>query len=168
MKKLISRSPKRDQRGFTLIELLVVIAIIAILAALILAALNAAQKGARDSRRQSNINQFKTALANYYSDNDQVYPPGTGSSTAMTTTNAPCNALAANGNYIASGCTLVTDPKNSSYWYNAAASNATTFTICVQEERDKKKAFAAGPTETKTLTASGSGDFQAGDCTGVN
>ena len=159
MKNLISRSAKRNQRGFTLIELLVVIAIIAILAALILAALNAAQKGGRDSRRQSNINQFKTALANYYSDN-QAYPPGTGSAVQMDAGNAPCSKL--EPNYVAAGCTLVGDPPSSTYYYIAPA-DGSTFTVCAVEERDNKKAFAAGPTTTTTITAAAA--FAASNCT---
>lgn len=158
MKNLISRSAKRNQRGFTLIELLVVIAIIAILAALILAALNAAQKGARDSRRQSNINQFKTALANWYSDH-QSYPTYTGQ---VSTSSEPCSSLAANGSYIASGCTLVGDPPNSTYFYD---SDGSTFAICGVEERDDKKAFAAGPTTTTTLPhGAAQNAFAIGDC----
>lgn len=159
MTNLISRSAKRNQRGFTLIELLVVVAIIAILAALILAALNAAQKGARDSRRQSNINQFKTALANYYSDY-QRYPDGNNVTVADNT--EPCTSLAPN--YVSAGCTLVDDPPDSTYFYNGSSS---TFTVCAVEERDSKKAFAAGPTTTTTLGPTTS-DFAANNCTGVD
>ena len=161
MKNLISRSTKRNQRGFTLIELLVVIAIIAILAALILAALNAAQKGARDSRRQSNVNQFKTALANYYSDN-QSYPTTTGGIT-VDADSEPCAKLKAN--YLGgSECDIINDPPESTYLYNG---ESNTFTFCAVEERDLKKAYAAGPTTTKVLGPTAS-DFAAGDCTGVD
>jgi prepilin-type N-terminal cleavage/methylation domain-containing protein len=64
--------PKKDY-GFTLIELLVVIAIIGILSSVILASLNTARVKARDARRISDMNQVQTALAFYYSDNNQ-YP----------------------------------------------------------------------------------------------
>lgn len=73
MSKARTYLTKRSQKGFTLIELLVVIAIIAILAALILAALNSAQKGARDSQRRSDVSQIKTAAAQYQADNNGTY-----------------------------------------------------------------------------------------------
>ncbi|HEY8109118.1 MAG TPA: prepilin-type N-terminal cleavage/methylation domain-containing protein [Patescibacteria group bacterium] len=73
MTKAFSSMTKRGQKGFTLIELLVVIAIIAILAALILAALNSAQKGARDSQRRSDVSQIKTAASQYQADNSGTY-----------------------------------------------------------------------------------------------
>ena len=71
-----------------MIELLVVIAIIAVLAALILAALSSAQKGSRDSRRKSDLNQYKTALAQYAGDNNGNYPVQA-TATGMTAANAP-------------------------------------------------------------------------------
>jgi len=61
------------KRGFTLIELLVVIAIIGILAAMILVAVSGARAKARDSRRKSDLRSFKSALAQYFTDND-AYP----------------------------------------------------------------------------------------------
>ena len=59
---------KLKNRGFTLIELLVVIAIIGILSSVVLAALGSAREGARDSRRQSDINQLRTAMTVMRSD----------------------------------------------------------------------------------------------------
>lgn len=61
------------RKGFTLIELLVVIAIIGILAAMILVAVSGARAKARDSRRKSDLRSFKSALAQYFTDND-AYP----------------------------------------------------------------------------------------------
>ncbi|MEX2043522.1 MAG: prepilin-type N-terminal cleavage/methylation domain-containing protein [Patescibacteria group bacterium] len=143
---------KRSQKGFTLIELLVVIAIIAILAALILAALNSAQKGARDSRRQSDINQYKTALANYYSDQGSYPADATGNISGST---QPCTALVSGG-YLAE---CLTASNGTSYFYNQSG---TTFTICATLERDTGNMFAAGPTTAKKI----SGSSEAA-CTGV-
>lgn len=59
--------------GFTLIELLVVIFIIGILAVLIVSNLQGARQRARDTKRKSEANNFKTALRLYYNDY-QNYP----------------------------------------------------------------------------------------------
>lgn len=59
----------KNTRGFTLIELLVVIAIIGILSSVVLASLNGAREGARDSRRQSDLSQLRTAMELYANDN---------------------------------------------------------------------------------------------------
>lgn len=142
---------KRDESGFTLIELLVVIAIIAILAALILVALNAAQQGARDSKRQSNANQMKTAMANYYSANGD-YPTGSNAT-------AICTAL--QPTYI-SNCGLLTDPNPSTWYYSGSSS---TFTICVRSERDSAKVFAVGPTTSDNKKTGVTSDAT---CTGVS
>lgn len=54
-----------NKKGFTLIELLVVISIIGILSAIALVSFQSVQKQARDAVRKSDLNQYRTALANY-------------------------------------------------------------------------------------------------------
>lgn len=66
--------------GFTLIELLVVISIIGILAALTLTGFNAARKNARDVTRKSDLQQYRSALESYASNNNGKYPTGDGES----------------------------------------------------------------------------------------
>ena len=61
-------------RGFTLIELLVVVAIIGMLASVVIASLGSSRMKARDARRIADLNEIRTALELYYSDNNQ-YPP---------------------------------------------------------------------------------------------
>lgn len=61
------------QKGFTLVELMVVMAVIAILAATALVAFTGVQKGARDTSRKTYTSQYRTALENFYS-NNQAYP----------------------------------------------------------------------------------------------
>jgi len=63
-----------NKKGFTLIELLVVIAIIGILASIMVVSLTNAQKKARDAKRQSELNQMRTALTLYADDNNEAYP----------------------------------------------------------------------------------------------
>lgn len=67
-------------------------AIIALLATLVLAALSGAQKGARDTRRKSDLNQYKSALAQF-NGTYQTYPDDggscIGSPTGITATTAP-------------------------------------------------------------------------------
>ena len=61
-------------KAFTLLELLVVIGIIAVLVSLATVAYSSAQKGSRDSRRQSDMKSIQSALEVYYSENTYVYP----------------------------------------------------------------------------------------------
>ena len=56
---------KKFSKGFTLIELIVVIAIIAILAGLILIRIGNASSDARNSKRQSDLNQIRSAIERY-------------------------------------------------------------------------------------------------------
>lgn len=134
----IKRTLSSKERGFTLIELLVVIAIIAVLAALVLAALNSAQQGSRDSKRKSDLNQYKTALQQYISDTGSY--PAASTSTAMTSTSAPYSSLT--GTYMS---TFLDDPQTASgarYYY---ISNGTDFGVCVNLERGSTD-FSVGPT----------------------
>lgn len=65
------------KNGFTLIELLVVMAIIGILAALSLTSFSTAQKNSRDTRRKSDLAQYRNALEAYASNNGGKYPNNT-------------------------------------------------------------------------------------------
>jgi len=73
------------RRGFTLIELLVTIAIISVLSGIGLAAFIGVQKKARDGRRQADLEQIRSALELYRSnedDGDGLYPNSLSSLTA--------------------------------------------------------------------------------------
>jgi len=91
------------KKGFTLIELLVVIAIIGILSTIGLVALNGAREKARDAQRQSDMAQYRTALALYYDDFSSRYPAQIGAATVAdcilgdgtTRTHTPPNTFAA-------------------------------------------------------------------------
>ncbi len=71
-----SRSRGKTGSAFTLIELLVVIAIIGILAALIIISLSGARSKAADAQKKNNARNLDTALAQFYLDNNNKYPPG--------------------------------------------------------------------------------------------
>ncbi len=64
-------------KGFTLIELLVVIAIFALIANVTMISLNKAKRESRDAKRVANINQLRSALHLYSTDN-LSYPAGNG------------------------------------------------------------------------------------------
>ena len=123
---------RRAQTGFTLIELIVVIGIIAILAAIVLASLLSVQKGARDSRRLSDINQIKTGLVNYEA-NESRYPTtaegvsAVGSSYLDPVPTAPDSGP--------------TGAQSYQYFQGGRG-----FVVCVQSERDTSKWFYATST----------------------
>lgn len=63
------------KHGFTLIELLVAMTIIAVLAGLGLVSYQGARKSARDGRRKTELEEIRSALEMYRSDNNNY--PGT-------------------------------------------------------------------------------------------
>ena len=128
-----SQTPGRHaQKGFTLIELIVVIGIIAILAAVLLASLLSVQKGARDSRRLSDINQIKAALVNFEA-NESRYP-----------TTAEGVSLVGNSYLDPVPTAPASGPGGAqSYQY---FQGDTGFVVCVQSERDTSKWFYATST----------------------
>jgi general secretion pathway protein G len=66
---------RRDKTGgFTLVELLVVIAIIGVLATLVLLQLGTARARSRDTKRIADVNQMRSAVEQYYEDNNGTYP----------------------------------------------------------------------------------------------
>jgi len=65
--------------GFTLIELLVVISIIGILVSFTASRYQTAEKQARDTKRKSDLNQYRVALENYSVANNSLYPTPVGS-----------------------------------------------------------------------------------------
>lgn len=70
---LTSRAVKAKPNGFTLIELLVVVALIGLLTSIGIASYSGIQQRGRDTQRKSDLNQIRTALENYFSNNNQ-YP----------------------------------------------------------------------------------------------
>ena len=96
------------QKGFTLIELLVVIAIIALLATVGITSYRTLNQRARDSRRQSDIQDIRAALEQARTDSG-AYPP---------------NLSAIDGTYLDG---IPADPGNYSYTYTRVSN--TEYTI---------------------------------------
>lgn len=61
-------------RGFTLIELLVAISIIGILSSLLFVSYTNIQQQARNTQRKNDLKQYMTALENFASVNNSLYP----------------------------------------------------------------------------------------------
>lgn len=63
----------QTKRGFTLIEILVAVMIFAVVASIVVVNFRAANRRARDGRRQSDLEKIRTALEVYREENDE-YP----------------------------------------------------------------------------------------------
>jgi prepilin-type N-terminal cleavage/methylation domain-containing protein len=67
----------KTKRGFTLLELLMTIAILGALATFVIIRLTGSEKGARDTRRRSDIRQYQTIIEAYKSNHDGYFPSRT-------------------------------------------------------------------------------------------
>jgi prepilin-type N-terminal cleavage/methylation domain-containing protein len=97
-------------RGFTLIELLIVIAILGVLATMFMTTFPAAQRRARDARRQSDIKQYQTAVEKYANKNNGNYYNSSGTINPSSV----CNTLIGTSN-------CPNDPGSYTYQYNGTA-----------------------------------------------
>lgn len=64
---------KLSQKAFSLVELMVTIGIIALVAAAALGSVSAIQKSSRDTQRKADLNTIKSALQQYYA-NENHFP----------------------------------------------------------------------------------------------
>jgi general secretion pathway protein G len=111
--------------GFTLVELTVVIAIIGILATLGLTNYQASMQRARDGKRKADLEQIRSALEMYRTDN-QTYPVGT----------------LVSGQSIGSYLTIPQDPSSGrQYYYNGSANS---YLVCASLEEESGDATGCG------------------------
>lgn len=122
---------KEAQQGFTLIELLVVAALIIIITAISFVNFRGTSEKSRNSKRQADISQVRSALELYRATN-QSYPIYSGSSTVTNFVNLTANASFTP--FLTSQ--NIADPKNTSpyqYTYQSSA-NGFTYTVCYFSE----------------------------------
>lgn len=136
-----------SQRGFTLIELLVVIAIIAVLASIVLASLSSAQKGSRDSKRRSDLNQYKNALVQAYHDGNSLP-----AASDQTTASQPLGTALVTSKYLAQTIIPPTIGGATQTTYKYFAGSSGAFVLCVQLEKNTNWIYVTsqGLDDTKT------------------
>jgi len=102
-------------KGFTLLEILIVMGIIAVLVGISAVSYSSYVKSARDARRKTDLEQIRSALEMYRSDNG-YYPSGSGATATSLT------VLTGSPKYLGS---IPSDPLSSqSYSYQYTASPA--------------------------------------------
>ena len=110
-----------ERNGFTLVEILVVATIIGFLATLGMVGYQAAGKSGRDAKRKGDLEQIRSALEIYKSENSGVYPA----------VNSCVPAGLAPG-YIN---TIPSDPNTTyKYCYIPGAAPIKSYTLCVSLE----------------------------------
>lgn len=125
----IAKTKRSRFEGFTLIELLVVVTITAVLLAIAFVSYSSINKQSRDARRKSDVEQIRSALEMYRTDNGS-YPFANGWENAWTATDNTTLA-AALAPYLTP---LPSDPTASStypyYYYIPTGCTGSTTTYC--------------------------------------
>ena len=75
----------KKQKGFTLVELMIVVAIIGVLAAVAIPEFADMLEKSREGATKGNISAIKSAVSNYYADQQGVYPRTLDNSTFIAT-----------------------------------------------------------------------------------
>ena len=108
-----NKMPKlKNSTGFTLVEILVVISVIGILISMITSSFSSSQKQARDTKRKSDLVQYRTSLEGFANKNNGLYPAYNSKRTPSTSLCAPLGLT----------CPSSEDPKNGidpdNYYYS--------------------------------------------------
>jgi general secretion pathway protein G len=136
------QSLRRRSGGFTLVELLVVIAIIGVLATLVLLQLGTARGRARDTKRITDVNQFRTAIEQYYEDHDGSYPTDIYSDDMKVyLTKLPMDPLIATEEY--------------GYGYNTVNGKVTSYQVYAKLEQNAAALSAAAAIDGSKLSTKG-------------
>lgn len=134
-----------EQKGFSLIELLVVITILGILAAIGLTSYRTANMKARDSRRQADIQQMRSALEMWRTDCGEY--PNSGWSGLMSG-NHVCPLSGGTVSFVDTylGGRPLIDPRDEApYVYTYSFGGATTYTITYNLEVDGSTVTVRNP-----------------------
>lgn len=104
--------------GFTLLELLIVVGIISLLVTLGTSIYSSAQRSSRDAKRKADLEEIRSALEMYRSENNQ-YP-----TTASLTITNDCNPNSGIGTYLTA---IPEDPRCQiyKYYYSGSSSDYT-------------------------------------------
>lgn len=146
-------SLKKYNSAFTLIELLVTVAIMAALSAGLIGATVSYTKNARDSKRKTEISQYRTALETYANKKNGYYPSRTASVSAN-------GVLCADLGLSASSCAA--DPVGGTYSYQyisngsgGGGATATVYAIYAVLEKPTTNNYFVMCSNGSTLTLSG-------------
>lgn len=123
------------KKGFTLIEVLIVVAIMAAVTTGSVTLLHSSLQASRDTQRKNDLKQYKIALENYATDNNNLYP---NFRTGYASGGMCANLL--NGKYIQS---CIDDPKI----------NKPSYAYYYQSSLDKTRWVLWARLERKTNTA---------------
>ena len=141
------------KKGFTLIELLVVIAIIGILASIVIVSLNDARQGARDVKRVGDLNNLRTSLELYYSNNG-AYPeagtPGT------------CEDAQAASGVLATLAVATSDPISAQKYFYGSNTGGTDYVIGASLEDADASELSGGNDLDSTVLGCACDDSVAG------
>lgn len=122
-KKLANGFCEEQPKGFTLIEILVALAIFALITAVAVVSYQTANRKARDGRRRADLEQVRTALEIYRSDNGS-YPVGDWAA-MIADLQAPTVYLR----------TAPVDPRSSLYsYYYGDVGGGTSYNVCAYLE----------------------------------
>ncbi len=123
----------KKSKGFTLMELLVVITVLAILLGMALSSLKGTRAAARDSQRKTELEQVRSALEIYRTD-EGSYPTRNGKVTT---------SLSGLGSYLEDD--VLQDPLPSNfYYYYVYGSSGQTYTLCAHLETGGSAVSACG------------------------
>ena len=149
MQDIINRlRAKKDDEGFTLIELLVVVVIIGVLVAIAVPVYLNYRQGAADKSAQSDVRGAISAIEQYYTDNNNAYPPGFASQTTSPIT-------------IGSQKITLSDKTTMTYVPQPAAGPFTSYLLCATNSGGSGKVYyynsansgsVSAPTPAKSIT----------------